>query len=56
VERDLLVLDTAEKVAQRLQERVRKRIRKEEPEGDEIDRLIALRRGARHDGIPEGQG
>lgn len=45
VERHLQVLDLAEKVAERLQDRVRKRKVSSEPEMDELDRLIAIRRG-----------
>jgi signal recognition particle GTPase len=44
VEQQLQVMDVAEKVAEKLAERVRKRKPKEE-DGDDIDRLIALRRG-----------
>lgn len=45
VERHLQVMELAEKVAERLQDRVRKRKVKEEPEMDELDRIIAIRRG-----------
>jgi hypothetical protein len=44
-ERNLQVLELAERVAERLRERVRKRIGKAEEDGDDLDRLIALRRG-----------
>ena len=52
VERHLQVMELAEKVAERLQERVRKRNGKAAPEGDEIDRRLALLRGPRalHEG------
>ena len=44
-ERNLQVLELAEKVAERLTERIRKRIPKQATDGDDLDRLIALRRG-----------
>ena len=46
VERNLQVLEMAEKVAERLQDRVRKRIGKKAENGDDLDRIIALRRGS----------
>lgn len=48
VERHLQVLELAEKVAERLQDRVRKRKVKDEPELDDLDRIIAIRRGKYH--------
>ena len=39
------VLELAEKVAERLTERIRKRIPKQQTDGDDLDRIIALRRG-----------
>lgn len=45
VERHLQVMELAEKVAERLQDRVRKRNVRAEPEMDELDRIIAIRRG-----------
>jgi len=44
-ERHLQVLEIAEKVAERLTERVRKRTSKPSQDGDELDRIIAIRRG-----------
>ena len=44
-ERNLQVLELAEKVAERLTERIRKRIPKQATDGDDLDRLIAVRRG-----------
>jgi hypothetical protein len=48
-ERHLQVLEVMEKLAERLTERIRKRTAKKAENGDEIDRLIALRRGQRWD-------
>ena len=44
-ERHLQVLELAEKVSERLRERVRKRTVKPDGDGDDLDRIIALRRG-----------
>jgi len=48
----LQVLDIAEKVAEKLAERVRRRKVEKPNNGDDIDRIIALRRG--HHGVSEG--
>jgi hypothetical protein len=46
-ERHLQVLEVMEKLAERLTERIRKRTPKQQANGDEIDQLIAVRRGQR---------
>lgn len=52
VERHMQVMEIAEKVSERLTERVRKRTPKVD-QGDDIDRIIRLRRGG-FDGVHEG--
>jgi hypothetical protein len=44
-ERTLQVMDWAEKISFRLSERITKRSKKPEENGDDLDRLIAVRRG-----------